>query len=129
MDRIGRIQALRRASGGLQASSDLTFVWLGRCIARAFETGTTIDAALEITPPRGSKTSPARVIRMERQNHLLRSLALTLGTAKAASAVLKGKVPTPPEVEAIVEELRQLRSPTSVFAFSRARHGRSGANS
>jgi len=124
MDRVGRINCLRQAAGALQAADDPVFVWLGKAIVAAFQEGTTIDRALGIVAPAGVKNTPRRIILTEQQQVLLLRLSTALGSDKKASAVLTGRVSTPPEVADLVTELKRLKAPASVWAFTRARNSR-----
>jgi hypothetical protein len=128
LTRLDRVDCLRRLSGRLQAASDAESQWLGRCLVEWFSSGGRLEKVLGVAPPRGDRRTAARMSRDEERDALLLRLATTVGSSARASRVLLGTETVPVRAADLVRRLREMRAPTSVRAFNRARaatnHGR-----
>lgn len=122
LDRRGRIDALRRLAGGLQADATPDRRWLGEQIGRWLREGGDLDAVLGVRPRRGCTVTPQRSIEREYRDRLLLRLATIAGTDRLALEILRGDAACPPELEETVAELRVLRAPVAHDAITRARN-------
>lgn len=122
LDRRGRIDALRRLAGALQADAAPDRRWLGEQIGRWLREGGDLDAVLGVRPRRGCTVTPQRSIEREYRDRLLLRLAAACGSDREALAILRGDVACPPEVQEAVAELRELGAAVGHDAITRARN-------
>ena len=119
--REARINALREGAGRMLADRNTEVRWIGERLQAWLHQGGDFARILDIQPRPGSRATAASIIKREHVDTLLRKLSVAVGSDVRASAILRGRRPCPNAVRDLVEELRELRAPSSPRAFSRAR--------
>lgn len=121
LDLPGRVDALRRLSGSLQASSNRENQWLGRVLLQWLQHGGDLAEILGVRPPKGSHATAQSVVLQARRDQVLMRLATALGSDAQAIRVLRGQIPCPPAFGDLVRDAHSLECPCSRSAFARAR--------
>jgi hypothetical protein len=119
-----RVDIARRLAGELQAENSIERRWFARNLTEALMSGRDLMASLGLRPPRGSRQTPAALIRAEQQDIALCRLSTAAGSDVSAARMLQGKEDVPARARAIVAELRAMGAPTSLRAIRRAKSAR-----
>ncbi len=114
------IGLVRVCATSLRLAANPAHRWLGETLVAWLDGGGSLDAALGVKPPRGSRRTPQEIVRRELADSLLLALARDVGD-EAAGLMVSGAVPPPDELAALVERLRSLGVSASRWAISRAR--------
>lgn len=119
LSRAEKIALLRRCANRLQVDSDPAARWVGLTISDALRKGHSLDDALGVRPPKGSRATAQALLERESIDKDLAQLANALGLTVAAS-VLRGECEAPPVLTEIVDRLRESGAGLSSSAISRA---------
>lgn len=119
LDRAGRVHALRRLAGALQAGS-VEARWLGRALGAWLQTGGTLEQALGVAPARGSRMTAPAMAQQARRDEALSQLVHEFGDARALR-ILSGAEPCPDAHMDLFLAARELGCTASRSALRRAR--------
>lgn len=116
-----RIVQLRRAAGRLLADEDGACRWLGAGLLEWLESGRSLDAALDLRPPLGSRHTVSGLARQAMRDRALLRFANQFACDRRALEILRGERPCPPEYRDMYDLAIALGVPTGPHAVSRAR--------
>lgn len=121
LDLSGRVEALRRLVGRLQADTERESQWIAGAFQAWLRDGGDLADHLGLKPLRGSHGTPQALMRQATTDRALMRLAVVAGSVRRASQILRGLVECPPACVELVAELRELEAPASEAAITRAR--------